>query len=146
MEQGEGFDHTIFDHDEVFGQVDELAHYFRFAEIAAERRFVATDRPHGEPTGATLLVDWEGRYPMMANPKMAKFTDQPDVHAMMVDFNTRYTALLRALHEGFNGTPAALMGAVPIMYEMKYLAQALMAVPSGRGDGSTAGPSFEFIP
>ena len=145
-EQGEGFDHTLYDHDEQFGQVDELAHYFRFTEIAAERKFDATDTVHGAPSGDILLVDWSARYPMMPDPKMDDFVGQPDVHAMLLAFNRQYTALLRALHDAFNGTPAALKGAVPIMYDLKYRAQALMAVPSGRGDGATVGPSFEYVP
>ena len=146
-EQGEGYDHSLFDHDDQFGEANELAHYFRFTEIALERRFVSTDNPaRAEPTGGVLLVDWSARYPMMPNPKAADFIDQPDVHAMMVAFNKQYTALLRALHEAFNGNPAALMGAVPIMYDLKYRAQALMAVPSGAADGTTVGPSFEYAP
>lgn len=145
-EQGEGFDHTLFDHDDQFGELDELAHYFRFTEIAAERRYAATDSPLGGPTGSAQLVDWSARYPMIPNPKAADFVDQPDVHAMMCAFNRQYTALLRALHSAFNGAPTVLRDAVPIMYDLKYKAQALMAVPSGRGDGTTVGPSFEFVP
>ncbi|MEO6528954.1 MAG: ferritin-like protein, partial [Gemmatimonadaceae bacterium] len=41
-EQGEGLDHTIFDGDDQFGQVDELAHYFRFYEIRCGRRYLPT--------------------------------------------------------------------------------------------------------
>ncbi len=146
-EQGEGYGHTLFDHDDQFGEPDELAHYFRFTEIAKERLFVTGDDPvRAEPTGGVLLVDWSARYPMMPDPKAEDFIDQPDVHELMVAFNKRYTALLRALHQAFNGNPAALMGAVPIMYDLKYRAQALMAIPSGRGDGTTVGPSFEYAP
>jgi len=144
-EQGEGYDHTMWDHDDQFGEVDELAHYFRFNEIRCERRYTTTDSPHQRPTGAAVLVDWTARYPMCANPKASEFAGQPDIHAMMMAFNSRYSALLRALEQAFNGEPAALKAAVPIMYELKYCAQALMAVPSGRGDGTTAGPSFEFV-
>jgi hypothetical protein len=144
-EQGEGFDGTMWDDDTQFGQVDELAHFYRFVEIDCERRYQAADNPKLPPTGDALLVDWKARYPMMADPKMEYFADQPDIHAMMLAFNTRYSELLRALHAAFNGAPAALMGAVPIMYDMKYRAQALMAVPTGRGDGRTVGPSFEFV-
>ena len=143
-EQGEGFDHTIFDDDKQFGQVDELAHYFRFYEIRAGRRFRPTDVPHEPPTGTELLVDWSGRYPMAPNPKAKEFVDRPEIHGLMVEFNRRYAALLRVLHRAFNGAPAALTEAVPMMYDLKYRAQALMAIPSGRNDGTTVGPSFEF--
>ncbi|MDX2121082.1 MAG: ferritin-like protein [Gemmatimonadota bacterium] len=146
MEQGEGLDHTIFDGDNQFGQVDELAHYFRFYEIRKGRRYLPTDAPHHLPHGAELPVDWSARYPMTPNPKVRDFRKQPGIHRLMVEFNQRYTALLQALHTAFNGKPAALRDAVPLMYELKYRAQALMTIPTGRADGSTAGPSFELVP
>jgi hypothetical protein len=34
---------------------------------------------------------------------------------------------------------------VPMMYDLKYRAQELMAVPSGHADGTTVGPSFEYV-
>lgn len=146
MEQGEGLDHTIFDGDNQFGQVDELAHYFRFYEIRKGRRYLPTDAPHHLPHGPELPVDWSARYPMTPNPKARDFRKQPATHRLMVEFNQRYTALLQALHTAFNGKPGALRDAVPLMYELKYRAQALMTIPTGRPDGSTAGPSFEFAP
>jgi hypothetical protein len=72
------------------------------------------------------------------------YTAQPQIHRLMTEFNQAYTALLFVLHNAFNGTPAVLLQAVPLMYEMKYRAQTLMAIPSGRGDGTTVGPSFEY--
>jgi hypothetical protein len=143
-EQGEGFDGSIFDGDNQFGQVDELAHFFRFNEIRAGRHYLPTDRPHQRPTGAELVVDWSARYPMAPNPRASEYADRPEIHRLMVEFNRKYTELLDTLHTAFNGTPGALMRAVPSMYELKYRAQALMAIPSGRGDGTTVGPSFEF--
>ncbi|MCC6771559.1 MAG: ferritin-like protein [Gemmatimonadaceae bacterium] len=146
MDQGEGLDHGIFDGDDQFGQVDELAHYFRFNEIHLGRRYQKTDGPTRPPTGAELPVDWTASYPMSPNPKAADYVGQPAIHRLMVDFNRQYTALLRALDRAFNGEPSALGDAVPIMYDLKYRAQALMAIPSGRGDGTTVGPGFEFAP
>ena len=143
-EQGEGFDGTLYDNDSQFGQVDELAHYFRFNEIRTGRRYVSTDSPHQPPTGPELLVDWSARHPMAPNPKASEYVNRPEIHRLMVEFNLRYTALLATLDRAFNGKPGMLIEAVPIMYELKYRAQALMAIPSGRGDGTTVGPSFEF--
>jgi hypothetical protein len=90
------------------------------------------------------VVDWDARYPMSPNPKASEYAGRPEIHQLMVDFNVRYMALLAALEKAFNGTQEALIAAVPIMYELKYRAQALMAIPSQRGDGTTVGPSFEF--
>jgi hypothetical protein len=143
-EQGEGYDHTLYDGDNRFGQVDELAHFFRFNEIRAGRRYQATDTPNGYPTGPALVVDWSARFPMAPNPKVKDYADQPEIQRLMTDFNRAYTALLFVLNNAFNGTPSVLLQAVPLMYQMKYLAQTLMAIPSGRADGTTVGPSFEF--
>ena len=143
-EQGEGIDHTIFDGDRQFGQVDELAHYFRFNELRVGRRYRATDTPTSGPTGAEVTVDWSGVYPMGPNPKAADFADRPDVYAMMVGANQTYTRLLRLLHRAFAGEPTLLLQAVPIMYELKYAVQALMKVPSGKSDGTTVGFGFEY--
>ena len=146
MEQGEGLDHTIFDGDNRFGQVDELAHYFRFYEIRKGRRFLPTDRPNHLPHGPAVPVDWSARYPMAPNPKVRKYRGKPEIRRLMVAFNRTYTTLLEALHAAFNGRPAALRNAVPLMYRLKYEAQALMQIPTGLADGTTVGPSFEWTP
>ena len=142
-EQGEGYDHTLYDGDNRFGQVDELAHFFRFNEIRAGRRYQETDTPNGYPTGAALVVDWSARFPMSPNPKVKDYAGQPEIQRLMMEFNQTYTALLFVLNNAFNGQKEVLLQAVPLMYEMKYRAQTLMAIPSGRGDGTTVGPSFE---
>src|SRR5262249_13231127 len=95
-------------------------------------------------TGPALVVDWSARYPMAPNPKVKDYANQPEIQALMTEFNRAYTALLFVLNNAFNGTPSVLLQAVPLMYQMKYLAQTLMAIPSGRDDGTTVGPSFEF--
>lgn len=145
-EQGEGLDHTIWDGDDQFGQVDELAHYFRFNEIHTGRRYLPTDSPARGPSGAEFPVDWSARYPMRPNPKASEYRDRPEVHRLMVAFNREYSDLLRMLHVAFNGNPEALLDAVPRMYALKYMAQTLMAIPSGHGDGTTVGPGFEYVP
>lgn len=144
MEQGEGLDHTIFDGDDRFGQVDELAHYFRFNEILLGRRYLPGDSPKSGPTGSELPVDWSARLPMAEDPKAKAYAKRPEIHRLMVAFNRDYTALLAMLHRAFNGKPAVLMEAVPLMYRLKYAAQALMAIPTGKADGTTVGPSFEL--
>ena len=145
-EQGEGFEGTIEDDDSQFGQPDELAHYFRFQEIALGRSFLPSDTPASGPTGPAFSVDWGAVYPMRPNPKARQWRDRPDVHALMVAFNRRYSDLLRALQASYRGDPAVLQEAVPIMYDLKYRAQALMAIPTGDPDGSTPGPPFDYVP
>lgn len=144
MEQGEGLDHSIFDGDKAFGQLNEVAHYFRFNEIKAARRYQVTDTPKGGPHGVELPMDWSAIYPMHPNPKVRDYVDQPAVHGLMVQFNRTYTTLLRELQLAFNGSPARLFNAVPVMYQLRHQAQALMKIPSHLGHGKTVGPSFEY--
>ncbi|HMV68151.1 MAG TPA: ferritin-like protein, partial [Myxococcota bacterium] len=61
--QGEGVDGGIDDGDgAMFGQQVEVAHYFRFKQIAAGRYYQAGDTPAGGPTGQVLPVDWSAVY------------------------------------------------------------------------------------
>lgn len=144
VDQGEGLDHTIFDGDNRFGQPDELAHYFRFNEVRAGRRYRPGDSPASGPTGPEIPIDWTARYPMRPNPKMDEYRGQPEILRLLMAFNVGYTKLLDALHRGFNGDQHQLFTAVPLMYDLKYRAQELMAIPSGPDHRTTVGPSFEF--
>lgn len=160
IEQGEGLDHTIFDGDEQFGQRvkrrkekkergkeekdhKELAHYFRFNEILVGRYYRETDTPASGPTGSAFPVDWSAVWNVSPNPKAARYRNRPDIYDLMVDFNRSYTHLLRVLHQAFNGAPEKLMGAVPLMYELRDAAQRLVRIPTGDGT-TTVGPSFEY--
>ena len=147
MEQGEGHDHSIYDGDHKnFGQDEEVAHYYRFNEIALGRYYGPDDKPSEPPSGTEMPVDWSAVWNMAPNPKSARYEeDQPEVYALMQDFNRQYTGLLRQLHAAFNGDPQQLMKAVPTMYELKYAAQGLMKIPTGVGD-TTVGPSWEYHP
>lgn len=141
--QGEGLPHSVFDDQAPFGQ-RELAHYFRFEQLRQGRFYRPEDSPRSGPSGDPLPLRWDQVHPMRANPRMADYAGQPEVHALMRRFNLDYTALLRALHGAFNGQPALLFEAVPMMYRLKYQAQALMQLPCGDASGETVGPSFEY--
>jgi hypothetical protein len=143
--QGEGSHHRIWDDDAPRGE-HELAHYFRFEEIRLGRRFARHDTPRSGPTGALIPVQWDRVLPLRANPRMADYSAQPEVLALMRAFSRSYTDLLKTLHLGFNGQPGQLFNAVPLMYRMKEQALALMNVPCGDGSGETVGPSFEWLP
>lgn len=141
--QGEGLPHSVFDDQAPFGQ-RELAHFFRFEQLRQGRFYRPEDSPRSGPSGDPLPLRWDQVHPMRANPRMADYAGQPEVHALMRRFNLDYTALLRALHGAFNGQPALLFEAVPMMYRLKYQAQALMQLPCGDASGETVGPSFEY--
>jgi len=142
--QGEGVDGSILDGDDAFGQIDELAHFFRFDEIAKERRYTPEDSPKSGPTGAPLKVDWDQVYPMQSNPKMKNYPQDSQTYRTMLEFNKTYMKLLRRIDVAFNGKPGQLMDAVVGMYDLKYQAIELMKIPSGDGE-TTVGPSFEYV-
>jgi hypothetical protein len=145
VEQGEGLDHTIHEGPRRVGGPDELAHYFRFRQIAVGYHYRASDVAGAAPTGARLAVDWDAVLPMRDDPSVAELAPGSEVRALSETFNRTYGALLRCLHRAFNGRPEELTAAVPLMYQLRYQAIALMRVPCGP-DGRTAGPSFEWTP
>lgn len=143
--QGEGVHHSIFDGDHVrFGQEVEPAHYFRFNQIQEGRYYTYTDTPKSGPTGAPLAVDWTAVYNMRTDPKMKDYPEGSELYQKAYQFNLAYTALLDNIHDALNGRPALLLEAVPRMYQLKYLATALMQMPLP-GSDETAGPTFELI-
>ena len=151
MEQGEGLDHTLFSGDAdahmagIHAEDEEWAHYFRFNEILHGRHYGDGQMPTEPPAGTLLPVDWTAVYPMTPNPKMKAHEGTP-AHPPMVEFNATYMTLLRSLHDALNGQPDQMQRSVAVMYQLKYQAVALMKMPSGRNDGLTAGPSFEYLP
>jgi hypothetical protein len=57
IEEGEGFAGGITDGGHLLGEPEELAHYYRFDELARGRRYVRGDEP-SHPTGAPILLDY----------------------------------------------------------------------------------------
>ena len=142
--QGEGVDNTTMDRDEQFGEIDELAHYFRFNEIYEERRYTANDTPKSGPTGAKMIVQWDQVYPMQLDPMLSMYSKGSEVWRKSYEFNRTYMGLLQELHSALNGEPKHLMQSVVRMYDLKYQAVELMKIPFG-DKGETAGPSFEYV-
>jgi CDGSH-type Zn-finger protein len=148
VEQGEGLDHQeIWDGDrEMFHpRRKEVAHYFRFQEIAAGRRHRPGDTPRSGPTGERFEVDWGAVYPVRRNPRSADYPDDSEPRLRMEAFNRSYCAVLHLLDECFNGSPRLLAVATGEMYGLKQQAIELMRLPSGDGK-TTVGPSFEYVP
>lgn len=148
VEQGEGLDYQqVWDGDrEMFHpEREEVAHYFRFQEIAAGRRFRPGDTPRTGPTGEHFTVDWEAVHPMRTNPRSADYAEGSEARVRMEAFNRSYCAVLHLLHECFNGSPRLLAVATGEMYALKQQAIELMQLQSGDGR-TTVGPSFEYVP
>ena len=151
IDQGEGTDQDPMD---VVDGVEEPAHYYRFAEIVKGRRLIRTDAPKDAPVedryayaGDPIPYDPAGVQPAVTNPKQDTLPQpphQPDPRYACRAFNYTYTSMLKALHTTFNGDPTAIEPAIGAMESLKQQAIALMAIPLG--DGTNAGPSFEYTP
>ncbi len=151
VEQGEGMEEgrdEVFDGDLIAGRGGTKrpvpAHYYRYDEINQGQYYVMGDKPL-KPSGAKLEVDWNAVYNMEDNPRMENYEPGSEIHDALLDFNRAYMKLLRGLDLGFNEDRRHLVKAVGAMYDLKYKAQNLMKIPTGKGDGSTVGPSFEYV-
>jgi hypothetical protein len=48
----------------------EVAHFYRFQELKAGRRYQRGDTPNSGPTGEAIRVDWDGVRPMRPTPRI----------------------------------------------------------------------------
>lgn len=147
VEQGEGLQHQEIwdgDRDMFHPERDEVAHYFRFQEIARGRHFAPGDTPQSGPTGDAFPVDWEAVYDMRPNPRSKDYPEGSEQRVRMEEFNHAYSGVLHLLEETFNGSPRLLAVATGAMYGLKEQAIELMQLPSGVGE-TTVGPSFEYV-
>lgn len=147
VEQGEGGDHSIWDGDAAyFGQDKEVAHFFRFKEIYEGQLYQEGDLPKEKPSGPEVAVNWNAVQNMIDNPRADKFPDSSTAKEKAEEFNQLYSQFLEQLHQTFNGEPHGMRQAVGMMYQMKYLAQALLNIPVPEKEGKVAGPTFQYIP
>jgi hypothetical protein len=147
VEQGEGTargavwdgDQDIFHPDR-----DEVAHYYRLQELKLGRRYRRGDTPRSGPTGEAFPVDLGGVHPMRPNPRLDDHAPDSPIRAAQEDFNHTYCTLLNQLEQAFNGSPGMLGAATGTMYALRATAQKLMGMSDG--EGTTAGPTFEYVP
>jgi Ferritin-like len=147
VEQGEGTARgEVWDGDQDVFHPDreEVAHYYRFQELRIGRRYRRGDTPQSGPTGETISVDLAAVRPMRRNPRLADHPPGSAIRTAQEEFNHTYCAVLHLLEQAFNGSPKMLGVATGTMYALKAQAQGLMAMPDG--DGTTAGPTFEYVP
>jgi len=147
VEQGEGLNRGEVwdgDRDVHHPERDEVAHYYRFHELKAGRRYRRGDTPESGPTGAPIRFDPEGVHRMRADPRLDDHEPGSPIRDAQEEFNHTYSALLHLLEQAFNGSPRLLSVATGTMYGLQEQAQALMRMPDG--DGMTAGPTFDYVP
>lgn len=144
LEQGEGTPASPLEAD---GKTD--AHFYRFKQIAEGYALQSIPGVKGGPpqddyayTGEAIPFDPAGVRPVVCDPAQAGYTGA--AQSANDAFNASYTTLLRQLHTLFNGKPGAdqLNAAIGTMTALEGQANALMAIPLG--DGTVAGPSFEY--
>ena len=131
-EQGEGTSQSPLAVD--FG--DELAHYYRFAEIYHGRTLVQTPDHHWAYDGTP--IPFPDVYPMAEVPAGG----YPESRA----FDELYTSVLNLLQAAWEqGSQAQLGQAIGAMFKLAAPARELMQKPRPDGKGNF-GPSFLLIP
>jgi Ferritin-like len=122
----------------------ELAHYYRFAEIYHGRELVqdADGSRSWAYEGPPISFDPAGVLPVVSNPKASDYPVGSESRTKCDAFNATYTVLLHDLHAAFTGTPERLNDAIVGMFTLNEQAAAVMSVQLG--DGTNAGPSFEY--
>ncbi|MFC6929061.1 ferritin-like domain-containing protein [Actinomadura yumaensis] len=147
VEEGEGTSRgAVWDGDQDVHHPDrdEVAHYYRFQELRAGRRYRRGDTPRSGPTGEPFSVDLAGVRPMRRNPRLADHAPGSAIRTAQEEFDRTYCTLLHLLEQAFNGSPRLLAVAIGTMYKLKAQAEALMGMPDG--EGTVAGPTFEYVP
>jgi len=140
MQQGEGTTTNPFDEE------GELAHYYKFAEIAKGFQLVKDpNAPKGYSyTGPPIPFDSTGVFPMVTNPGLVALPAGSMVAQMADQFDATYSSLLNALNGTFNGAPENLNVAMGLMYSLRVQAQDLMQQPIGGSTIGNAGPRWLF--
>jgi len=140
MQQGEGTTTNPFD------EQGELAHYYKFAEIAKGFQLVPNSTaPKGYSyTGPPIPFDPTGVFPMVTNPSLVALPAGSMVAQMADQFDATYSSLLNALNGTFNGAPENLNVAMGLMYSLRVQAQDLMQQPIGGSTTGNAGPRWLF--
>ncbi|PRY30384.1 ferritin-like protein [Spirosoma oryzae] len=152
VEQGEGTPESPMDHGLM--QSEEVAHYYRFAEIYHGYQLipnsgVPADAPFDERyryAGAPIAYEPAGVWPVVSNPKLTTYPDGSAAQFACQTFNYTYTGLLKALHQTFNGQPAYINTAIGMMESLKGLALGMMSTAYTPDGLTNAGPSFEYMP
>lgn len=123
----------------------ELAHYYRFWEIAKNQVLTKADTKSGYRWGAKLGVDWKAVHPAIADPESHDFSeDSPAARKAQDACNNAYTAMVDALTAAFGGEAGGLGVAVRAMFDLRMAAMAALLVPLKDGK-SVAGPAFRYL-
>jgi rubrerythrin len=153
IEQGEGTTQSPVDPE---GERGDLAHYYRFAEIANGRQLVPNpdagpDTPPDQRyayDGPPIPCDPAGVLDLIKDPTAAGYPAKSVQRYWCDTFNYTYTSLLKALHTAFNGEPDTLPAAIGLMFSLKEQFMEMTQFPAdpAKPTGHAAAPSFEYQP
>ena len=142
IDQGEGSDPA--DSPLADGPDSELAHYYRFAEIAEGRALIAdTSVTEGWSYSGEVIKASAPISPISTNPKTANFAVGSAERHAMDNFNYTYTSLLKGLHLLFNGNSETFSRTLGAMMSLRQQGLDMMA---GTNLHEPIGPSFEYQP
>ena len=153
VEQGEGTTTAPFFPDgDDSPDNDQLAHYYRFAELVKGRLKRNPNAPKDAPVDQRFVYDANDPVPfdeglvlrLPDNPKVGYYPEGSSARKLNDDFNRLYTRVLKLLHQAFNTTPSRLDDAIGVMTDMSTAASVLTTVDLG--NGMRAGPTFEYLP
>lgn len=123
----------------------EVAHYYRFEEIARNQVLTKADNPVGYAWGAPLGVDYGSAYPAIPDPGSYDFSGDPAARAAQDACNAAYTTMLLELERAVNGESGRLGIAIRAMFDLRMAAIKALSTPLV-GSTSVAGPAFQFLP
>lgn len=136
--QGEG---TVDTPDDAPG---DLAHYYKFLEIAAGKTIVKTTTGISY-SGSPITFDPLGVWNLRPNCKIADYPVGSQARTNITQFASTYSSMLNALHDAFNGNPNKLDDAINLMSDLRTSAASLMQTPDPTAPGFNVGPSFEYV-
>lgn len=125
------------------------AHYYRFGEVLYGAGLVPIEPVKGGPSyaygGTPIAFVPTEVFPMRPDPGPLQFAEGTYGRLMSDTFSEAYSTLLRSLHAAFNGHPERIRESMGLMYQLRFLAQKLMATPLVPGQVATAGPVFRYV-
>jgi len=134
-EQGEGLGERIY------GEYDELSHYYRLEQIAHGRYYQHGDAP-GWPGGHAFHVDWSAVHALAPDPRVEDYPPGTHVRDLVDQFRSAYADFLALLTDAFSGNPSRLDQAFAGMFRLRDLFRQIVDEPHPSREGCTATPVF----
>lgn len=137
VSQGEGTKTSPIDFE------GELAHYYRFAEVARDQVLTKANNPEGFVWGAPLGVDWASALNAIPNPSGHDFSNESQAaQQAQTDCDRAFMAMIDGLQAAVDGTVGALGIGVRHMFDLRIAARTALSTPLR--SGAVAGPQFVY--